>query len=272
MSCHAHARVERGEGILEDHLDGQRRLARGDAAVAPHRLAVEDGECPRSVAGCRPPCARAWTCRSRTRRPARRPRPAPTVRSTPSTACTVSSRMEAPGAGRSCRRRSRRFTKRLLMPVPSRIAVARSGVTARRKRSGAHSEVPRLAAERSTVASAVRALPSVGSPCGWTQRTRRPPGAARTGGSSRQAASARGAAAAEGAAGRQVQQRGRHAGDLRAAARRAGCGSGTEPMRPGYRDAPAGRARRRSAPARRCARRTSRRCRRRGRPPRRGRG
>src|SRR3546814_4499255 len=37
----AHAWIERGEGILKDHLDSQRRFLGADLAVVPDRLAVE---------------------------------------------------------------------------------------------------------------------------------------------------------------------------------------------------------------------------------------
>src|SRR3546814_16703724 len=37
----SHAWIERGEGILKDHLDSQRRFLGADLAVVPDRLAVE---------------------------------------------------------------------------------------------------------------------------------------------------------------------------------------------------------------------------------------
>ena len=82
----AHARIERGVGVLEDHLH-----------VAAHRLARARGRarrdcgrrsrCRRRRAPGRPAPWRSSTCRSRTRRPAPASRSAAIEKQTPSTAC-----------------------------------------------------------------------------------------------------------------------------------------------------------------------------------------
>ena len=66
--------VQRRERVLEDQLDLALVAPESAAAGQVDRLAVERGSCPRSAAPARPAAWRPWTCPSRSRRPARRPR------------------------------------------------------------------------------------------------------------------------------------------------------------------------------------------------------
>ena len=198
MSAHAHARIERGVGVLEDHLHREPVAAlRLGAGSARDLAALRTAPRPRSARAARRRCGRASTCRSRTRRPGRPPRP-----------CRSRGRRRRPRA-RSRRARSRRGARAMLR---------------RRASSGLHEAL----ATRRAARGAARRLASsrlVSAWIGWQQRTLRRSPSWSSGGSARQAlgrarAARRGRRSPRG----RSQQRRRHAGDLRAAARRAGCG------------------------------------------------
>ena len=89
-----HRRVERGVGVLEDHLQVGAELAqlaavRGSATSTSPRRGRGSGSRRRSRGPGRAGPGPAWSCRCRTRRPARAPRRGCSVRLTPSTALTV---------------------------------------------------------------------------------------------------------------------------------------------------------------------------------------
>ena len=256
MSATLQPRVERGVGVLEDHLRAQLGLARLGARAGSGGRARARASCPRSAAGCRRPCGRAWTCRSRSRRPAPPPRPWRTERSTPSTAWTTSSLHRRAEALREPWRRSRAAGE------AAGHAAQLDHRRARREFRAGRAAVS-IAALMPPPRSSVVGVDAAGEAAGPVLRHRRRLGAARLG--------AR-AAGAEGAAGGQVEQGRRHARDLPqrlaapVAARHAADqadGVGVAAARP---------APRRRRPAPRRGRRTSPRCRRRGRRPRRGRG
>ena len=121
---HAHARIERRVRILEDHLHLELLPARrGGVQAARATRPARSARPPTAAAGPRPG-ARAWTCRSRTRRPARRPRPAPRrgrrcrPRGRPPPSVRRRTRC------RSCAARSSDLTKRFDTPFSSTSGVA----------------------------------------------------------------------------------------------------------------------------------------------------
>ena len=194
-----------GIRVLEDHLDARAsRRARCGAVQRLRRPGPASRTLP-SVGGMMPATMRPSVDLPQPDSPTRpTTSPRATVRSTSSTACTTSSRSPAPSRLASVPARSTRLrTKRFETPRSSmmrRARHARDALRSRQRMEAADDAARRLGHRRPAPA--------------------------------RQAASARGQRGAEGAARRQVEQRRRHAGDLRAAARRAGCGWAREPISP----------------------------------------
>ena len=90
MSPARHARVERGERVLEDDLHLRGGSGRSSALprlrdVLCRRAAIDAGRSARSGAAR---CGRPWICRSPIRRPGPASRPRAMAKLTPSTACT----------------------------------------------------------------------------------------------------------------------------------------------------------------------------------------
>ena len=212
---HPHARVERGVGVLEDHLRAQLRLAArrpscGRAGRVPlHRIAPVA-----TAAGCRRPCGPSVDLPQPDSPTRPTTSPLRMARSTSSTACTTSSRH--------------------LRAEPLGDAAGEVELLREAAGDAAQLDHRRAVAERPAgldhrVAHAAR---SASSSSGGSSAPSRP-GRVRASRARRmQASAARGQRGAEGAARRQVEQRRRHAGDLaqRLAARVAR--SAREPIRP----------------------------------------
>ncbi len=136
--AHLHARVERAEGVLEDDLGALAERAqlapRGAPARRARRTSTEPLGRPGSAAGR---AARACSCRTRSRRPARASRRPMTSRSTPPTAASKL-------VGRP--KKSRATGKRLVSP-----RTRSSGLSAGSKGVGLKQRSSRRSSNRSRV-------------------------------------------------------------------------------------------------------------------------
>ena len=144
--AHAHARIERAVGILEDHLHAAALVARALARRRPERLAVEAGR-PRSWAHGGPRCsARASSCRCRSR-PRRQDSGRPSSSNdTSSTAirdvCDAAAPADAPAVARHEVAHRERARRRRGRRAPAARLAQRDGLadaSARRRRAAASS-------------------------------------------------------------------------------------------------------------------------------------